>query len=71
MSAVGKPDSSAAVEPPPFKRFLIYFLKLGSLGFGGPTTLSVAAGHRVAPFATGVAVRRGLDATGGDVAGSA
>jgi len=24
------------VEPPPFKRFLLYFLELGSVGFGGP-----------------------------------
>src|SRR5437879_3354894 len=24
------------VEPPTFKRFLLYFLELGSLGFGGP-----------------------------------
>src|SRR5437879_12767258 len=24
------------VEPPPFKRFLLYFLELGLLGFGGP-----------------------------------
>lgn len=26
----------SSVEPPPFKKFLLYFLELGSLGFGGP-----------------------------------
>lgn len=30
------PAQLAPVEPPPFRRFLLYFLELGSLGFGGP-----------------------------------
>src|SRR5256884_5015098 len=42
MSVTGQQPSSSTLAPISLSRFVLYFLKLGTLGFGGPIAL---AGH--------------------------
>src|SRR5215510_4079155 len=42
MSVTGQQPSSSTLAPPSLLRFVSYFLRLGTLGFGGPIAL---AGH--------------------------